>query len=170
MEIPGQGGTERYWGLRLQKGEVKRLLLDYNIKNIHWISVEIDVTARTLNFGDSKPGVTKKVCGIIPTIRSLITTWLGLYLPNILWTINLKGIGVPLQLDSISCGIALSSSIHHQLIPTAPLWDPEKPGKMWAYFYCCCIALGKGVCSFNKLYGSGLITFIIVAYRNQRNF
>ena len=61
LEIPGQGGTERYWGLRLQMGEVKRLLLDYNIENIHWISVKIDVTARTLNFGDSNIRKSKKV-------------------------------------------------------------------------------------------------------------
>jgi hypothetical protein len=146
LEIPGMGSTERFFGRRLQTGEVKNLVLKYNVKNLHWISIEIDVAERILNFGDSKPGVTERVLPILPSIRSLITKWLDHYLPNISWTVNLKGIKVPLQLDAKSCGIAAPNGIHHRLIPIVPLWDPKKPGKMRAYFFCRCVALGKGVC------------------------
>ncbi|KIM76574.1 hypothetical protein PILCRDRAFT_12630 [Piloderma croceum F 1598] len=44
LEIPGMGSTERFFGRRLQTGEVKNLVLrKYNVKNLHWISIEIDV-------------------------------------------------------------------------------------------------------------------------------
>jgi hypothetical protein len=148
LETPGKGSTERLWGRRFQTGEVKRLLLQYNVMNIHWISVEINVTNHVLSFGDSKPGVTQKVLPILPTLRSMLIQWLDVYLPNISWTTNLKGIRVPLQLDSTSCGIATLNAVHNRLIPMAPIWDPKRPGKMRAYFFCRCVALGKGVSLF----------------------
>ena len=72
LETPGKGSTERLWGRRLHTGEVKRLLLQYNVVNIHWISVEINVTNHILSFGDLKPGIIQKVLPILPTLHSML--------------------------------------------------------------------------------------------------
>jgi hypothetical protein len=145
MEMPGEGSTETMWGERLRSGAANKLDIQYNVKNIHWILVEIDVTNRTLNIGDSMPQVTDKALPVVPNIQSILTTWLKYYLPEASWHTNLRGMTIPLQLDKNSCGIASSSAIHHHLVPTAPLWDPKKPGKSRAYYFCRCVELGKGV-------------------------
>ena len=147
MEIPGKGSTETMWGERLRSGAANTLELQYNVKNLHWISVEIAVRDHTLNIGDSLPQVTDKALPVVPDIQSILTTWLKHYLPEVSWSTNLRGIKVPLQRDKHSCGIASSSTIHHRLVPEAPLWDPKKPGKSRAYYFCRCVELGKGVSS-----------------------
>jgi hypothetical protein len=149
LEHPGTGGSEKYWGERLKSGETKRLLIQYNIPNIHWLSVEIDVPKRLLNFGDSKPSVTNKAFPVLAAIVPKLTKWLDFYLPGMSWRTNLTGIKVPLQLDSKSCGIATPSGIHHYIIPTVALWNPHKPGKARANYFCRCVTLGQGVCVFN---------------------
>lgn len=146
MKHPGKSSEDRFWGEKLRAGTVDCLDIPYNVKNLHWIIIEIDVTNQVINIGDSKPEVTAKVFPIIPDMQSMLTRWLGHYLPKIFpWTMNLNGIKTPIQLDSHSCGIATASAIQRHLIPTAPLWNPSKPGKTRAYFYCRCIELAKGV-------------------------
>jgi hypothetical protein len=147
FDAPGKGSTEKMWGEKLRSGVAKTLGMQYNVMNIHWISLEIDVANHTLNFGDSMPNVTVKSVPIVPNIQSQVTRWLDHYLPKISWRTDLKGIKVPLQLDKKSCGIACSSALHHRLIPSAPLWDPKKPGRSRAYYFCRCVELGKGVSS-----------------------
>jgi hypothetical protein len=146
FESPGKTNTDTLWGERLRNGVAKNLYVQCNIQNVHWISLEIDVARRTLNFGDSLPSVTQKTSPIFPVIQTRVTRWLDYYLPNGPWCTNLKGIRCPIQLDKSSCGIATSrSAIHHRLVPSAPKWDPKKPGKSRAYYFCRCIALGQGV-------------------------
>jgi hypothetical protein len=65
MEIPGEGSTKTMWGERPCSGTADKLGLQYNIKNLYWILVEIAITDCTLNIRDSLPQVMDKVLPVV---------------------------------------------------------------------------------------------------------
>ena len=97
LEHPGTGGSEKYWGERLESGKIKGLFIQYSTLNIHWLLVEVDIPKWLHNFGDSKPSVTRKAFPVLKAIVSKLTKWLDFYLLEVSWRTNLTGIKVPLQ-------------------------------------------------------------------------
>lgn len=140
-EMHGETGR---WGERLRSGSTTTLVIPYNIPQLHWFLLVIDVRCLAIDFGDSSPSITAPYCQQIITV---VKQWLRAYLPGKDFVVNLGGIPISCQLDDSSCGIAMSNAIHRLTLPNGniPMWNPIKPFEMRAYFFCRCLEHGLGV-------------------------
>lgn len=139
------GSTSTYWGERLRHQKIRKLLMPCNLSNVHWIAVEVDVASGFINVGDSKP--LRRLENATEQVISGLKRWLKIYLPKHKWAINKNGLSVNLQQDGHSCGIAVASTIHKRIIPSAAAWSPKKPFQSRALYYIRCIAMGSEVSS-----------------------
>lgn len=138
MEGGGRTGRVAYWGGELRDGRVRRLLLPWNIPQLHWFLFDIDIDNSTITVRDSKPRITKPhLEKILPILRQ----WLSDYRPNQDFLIQegVDSLSVEEQLDSFSCGIACASTALTSGCPSLPRWNPSKPLEMRAYFFTSCV-------------------------------
>ncbi|TFY77278.1 hypothetical protein EWM64_g6734 [Hericium alpestre] len=79
IKVVPSGWAYASWGQKLASGEVKKLLMPFNVDNIHWIAAEVDATNSIVNIGDSAPHVIKRY---LPNITKRILQWLEPWNPR----------------------------------------------------------------------------------------
>jgi hypothetical protein len=129
-------------GEDLKSGRMMQLIMPWNIPHTHWLLLDINITTRKINIGDSYPKVTRPH---LANIIAWVQAWLQEYVPGTPFTTMFQGFGVRLQEDSHSCGLAMSNSIHQQIDPSAPSWNLNKPGKGCAFYFIRCVEFGLGI-------------------------
>ena len=134
-----------YYAERLLAGNIKKLLMPCNIRNIHWIPAEIDVRTNTISMGDSMPIITENdLPGLIEQIRA----FLSIPFPNTTWKVNRTALETGIQKDSHSCGIATLNAIERRVLVSSRRWSPLAPGRNRAqYFLRCAEACHIYVCT-----------------------
>ncbi|KAM5544147.1 hypothetical protein V8D89_002196 [Ganoderma adspersum] len=138
--IRPSSSTHQYYAQQLASGLFTRLLIPCNIRNVHWIPVEVDVPTKTISTGDSLPRVSKEhLPGLVRDIR----TFLSYVFPGKQWHLRSNVLETGLQADTISCGIATLNAIERRVLVGAPRWSPQKPGKMRTSYYHRCLELGR---------------------------
>ncbi len=134
--------THRHYANKLASGAVDKLLMPCNIQNVHWIAVEVDVTAKIISIGDSSPKFSR---GDLPGLLAEIRGFLAPVYPNASWRVNQSALETGLQVDGTSCGIASLNAIERRIFPNAPAWSPSAPAFMRAVYFERCVTLGSQV-------------------------
>ncbi|OSC97159.1 hypothetical protein PYCCODRAFT_1192237 [Trametes coccinea BRFM310] len=138
--LSGNSGLRRFYSDKLVSGEVLKLLLPCNLRNLHWVPAEIDVAQGHINLGDSKPQMSRE--HINELLRDL-RTWLQEILPARTWQTNMTALETGLQQDSSSCGLATINAIERRISSHASKWTPSTPGKTRVRYFIRCVRAGK---------------------------
>ncbi len=141
---------------KLLAGAFTRLLLPCNIRNVHWIPVEVNISTRAINIGDSMPSASRDdIPGLLKDLRFFLADiW-----PGVHWSVNMTALETGLQRDSTSCGIATANAIERCIFPGAQRWAPTAPRRMRALYFERCMELSKMVSTLRRCPGASKVTY-----------